>query len=269
MPLNTQDQVLAGMQWLRPFAKSATPTLVVGKPQSLWGLNGIPSAGTYNTTAAGVVLSSTSAQVTGQINYIDAVSSETKLARLQGQSNIAGTLVLADRLWHNGGFNTTLTTAQTVNSAIFPARDINGTTNGDGVLIGLEISAAAGAAAPLLTLSYTNSDGVAGRTATNYFPTANSPVAGSIFPFGLQSGDIGVRSIQSLTLSVSWVSGTINLVAYRILGMLELNGLHPNAIDAFSGGFSKFYNGSVPYLFFIPQSTAAANISGHVIWSQG
>jgi hypothetical protein len=173
-------------------------------------------------------------------------------------------------LWHNGGFTITAATSQTVTSAAFPARDINGSTNGDGVLLGLEVSAACGAAAPTITIGYTNSGGTASHTATNSFATANSPAAGSFFPIGLQAGDIGVRSVQNLTLSVSWVSGTINLVAYRVLAALELlNNATPNAIDAVTSGFPRMFNGSVPFLIFIPNTTTASNVSGQIVWTQG
>ena len=270
MAITTLDEVLAGAQWPRYFAKAITPTLVAGKPQSLWGLAGNPGAGAFDTTLIGVALSSSSAQVNGQIPFTDPGSGNTYLSRLQAAATIGGTLLLCDRLWHNGGFTITLATAQTVNSAAFPARDVNGAVSGAGVLVGLEVSAACGAAAPTLTLGYTNSAGSSGKTATNTFATANSPAAGSFFPFGLAAGDQGIQSIQSLTLSVSWVSGTINLVAYRVLAALELpSNLTPNAIDALTSGFPRMFNGTVPFLIFIPNATTASNISGQVIWSQG
>jgi hypothetical protein len=270
MAITTLDGVIAGAQWPRYFAKAITPTLVAGKPQSLWGLGGNPGAGAFDTTLAGVALSSTSANVNGQINFVDPVSGNSYLARLQAAATIGGTLLLCDRLWHNGGFTITAATSQTVTSAAFPARDINGSTNGDGVLLGLEVSAACGAAAPTITIGYTNSGGTASHTATNSFATANSPAAGSFFPIGLQAGDIGVRSVQNLTLSVSWVSGTINLVAYRVLAALELlNNATPNAIDAVTSGFPRMFNGSVPFLIFIPNTTTASNVSGQIVWTQG
>ena len=87
---------------------------------------------------------------------------------------------------------------------------------------------------------------------------------------GLQAGDIGVRSVQSLTLSASWVSGTMNLVAYRPIAALELVGAFvPNAIDALTSGFPRLFNGSVPFFIFIPSTTTTSNISGSVVWTQG
>lgn len=270
MPISTLDQATAGAQWPRQFGKAVTPTLVAGRPQSLWALAGNPGAGAFDATLAGVALSSTAAQVNGQIPFTNPVSGNSYLHRLQGQATIPGTLMLCDRLWHNGGFTITSAIAQTVNSAAFPARDVNGSVNGEGVLLGLEISAAAGAAAPTITVGYTNSANVASKSAANYIATANSPAAGSFFPIGLQAGDIGVRSIQTLTLSASWLSGTMNLVAYRVLAMLELTGSNvPNAIDFLTGGSVRMMDGSVPFLMFIPSTTTASNIQGQAIWTQG
>jgi len=270
MAIATLDAALAGAVAPAWFAKAITPTMVAGRPQSLWGLGGNPGAGSFDTTLNGVTLSSTSAQVAGQLPFTDPVSGNTYLARLQGAATIAGTLLLCDRQWHNGGFTITSTTAQTITSPTLPARDKAGTTNGDGVILGLEISAAAGAAAPTITVAYTNSAGTSGRSATNSFATANSPTAGAFFPIGLQAGDTGVRSVQSLTLSASWVSGTMNLVAYRVLAALELpNANTSNAIDALTSGFPRFFNGTVPFLVFIPSTTTASNISGSLVVTQG
>lgn len=270
MAITNLDDAFAGMQFPRFFGKAVTGTMVAGRPQSLWGLAGNPSAGTWNTSLAGVALSSTSANVVGQIPFIDPLAGNTYLARLQGQATIAGTLILCDRLWSNGGFTITANTAQTVNSVAFPARDNFGTTNGNGVLLGLEMSVAGGAAAPTITVGYTNEGGTSGKTATNYIATANSPTAGAFFPIGLAAGDKGVRSVQTLTLSVSWVSGTMNLVAYRPLAALEITNANiPNAIDLLTAGGTRMYDGTVPFLIFIPSTTTTSNVVGQVVWTQG
>lgn len=269
MAITTLDGALAGMQPIRPFAKAVTPTLVAGKPQSLWGLAGNPGAGSWDTTLNGVVLSSTSAMVSGQIPHVDPGSGNSYLAGLTAMATQAGMLLLCDRLWHNGGFTITSTGSQSITSPTFPARDIAGSTNGDGVYLGLEVSAACGAAAPTITIGYTNQAGTGSRTATNSFATANSPAAGSFFPIGQQAGDTGVRSVQSLTLSVSWVSGTINLVAYRVLAAIPLLALIPNDLDPITARFARIYNGTVPFLIFVPNTTTASNISGAYTETQG
>lgn len=263
MAISTLDGALAGMQPPVPFAKAATGTMVAGRPWSTWALAGNPGAGSFDTTLAGVALSSSSSMVNGQLRHTNPGSGNAYLSQFRGGATIAGTLLLCDRLWHNGGFTITTTTGQTVNSATLPARDIDGSTNGNGVLCGIEVSAACGAAAPAPTITYTNQSGTGSRSAGLAFPTANSPAAGSFFPFGLQAGDTGIRSIQTYTQNTSWVSGTINLVMYRVLAQVEVLGAYvPGAVDAITGGFPQLQNGVVPWIVFIPSTTTTSNISG-------
>lgn len=270
MAITTRDGVIAGLQTPRFISKAVTPTLVAGKPQSLWGLAGSPGAGAWDTTLNGVVLSSTSAMVNGQLPHVNPVSGNGYIGRVQGQATIAGTLLVLDRLWHNGGYTITSTSAQNSTTPTFPARDAAGATSGDGVLLGLEISSGAGAAAPTITISYTNQAGTASRSGVNINPTANSPAAGSMFMIGLQAGDTGVRSVQSLTLSVSWVSGTMNLVAFRLLAAIPLTGANtPASLDALTGGMTRLYDGVVPYLVFVPSTTTASNVSGWYLETHG
>ena len=214
--------------------------------------------------------------VNGQIPHADPVTGNSHLARLTGAATQAGVLSLLDRLWHNGGFTITSTGAQAITSPTWPARcptsltDDTPATTGVGVMLALEVSAACGAATPTITVSYTNSAGTAGRTATNILATVASPAIGATYFLGLQAGDIGVRSVQSVTLSASWVSGTINLVAYRPIVDLELPiAGTPNAVDALTGGLPRLYNGVVPWLVFTPNTTTATLVSGTYAETQG
>jgi len=151
-----------------------------------------------------------------------------------------------------------------------PARDSGGAVTGNQVYLGVEVSATVGAGTPTLTAIYTNTAGTAGQTGTNVVATVASSIQGTFYPIGLAAGDTGVQLIQSLTLSATWTSGTISLVAYRILARLELTTANiPNAIDAMTAGFPRIYDNTVPFLIFIPNTTTTSNITGHVIWSQG
>jgi hypothetical protein len=256
------------MQWPRFFAKAATGTLVAGRPVSLWGIAGNPSAGTFDNTLNGVTLST---QQNGQIDFDNPSSGNTYLARLQAAATQPGVLMLCDRLWHNGGYTITSTSAQASTTPTWPARDAFGATNGDGVLLGLEVSTTTGSGTPTITVAYTDSTGAAG-TATNTTNTVASSPLGSFYPIGLAAGDTGVRSVQSLTLSATWTSGSnaIHLVAYRPLVSLELTGAFvPNAVDAITAGFPRIHNGSVPFLIFMPNTTTSTNVSGQIVWTQG
>jgi hypothetical protein len=151
----------------------------------------------------------------------------------------------------------------------FPSRDANGATAGAEIVTGVEVSANVGAGTPTLTVNYTNQAGVGNRSATNIIATAASPIANTFYEIGLQAGDTGTRSIQSFALSATWNSGTIHLVAYRVLARLPLLAMIPASIDALTSGFTRMYDNSVPFLLFIPNTTTTSNISGNVAWTQG
>lgn len=73
-----------------------------------------------------------------------------------------------DVLWVNSGLSVTTTaTVQTIASPTLPAQDINGTTNGEGCVIGLYFHAASTlAAVNALSQVTTNSKGTGSRIAT-------------------------------------------------------------------------------------------------------
>jgi hypothetical protein len=267
MAITTVDGALAGMRPLEPFAKALSGTLVAGRPYTPFYAAGVPGAAVAPAPGiAGAALTTYAGQIP-----VPAASANTHLARLRASMSAqAGTLLLCDRLWHNSGVNVTLTTAQAVNSVAWPARSADGTVNGDKVLIGVEVSGATGAGTPTLTLGYTNSAGTAGRTATNIDAAGATSAVGSFYRMGLQAGDVGVRSLQSFTLSATWTSGTIHLVAYRVLAELELSGAGiPNAIDALTGGLPRLYDNSVPFFLFIPQTTTTTQVSASLVFTQG
>lgn len=267
MAITTLDGALAGMKPPEYYSKAATGTLVAGRPFSPFYLAGVPGAAVAPTPGlSGAALTSYGGQIP-----IPAASGNTHLSRFSGiSSSQGGILLLCDRLWHNSGFTNTATTAQTVNSVGFPARDKNGTTYGDGVILGVEVSAATGAGTPTITVSYTNQAGTAGRTGTNSVATVASSAAGTFYPIGLNAGDTGVRSVQTLTLSATWTSGNIHLVAYRVLATLELGAAgQPNAVDPLTSGLPRLYDTSVPFLLYIPQATSSTQLSGSVVYTQG
>ena len=267
MAITTLDGALAGMRAPAYVAKAVTGTMVAGRPHSLFYLAGAPGAAVAPTPGLSGAALTTYA---GQIPFTNPVSGNSYLARLQAQCTIAGTLLLCDRLWHNSGFTITSTGAQTINSVAWPARDRTGTTNGFDVLCGIEISGATGAGTPTITLSYTDQDGNAGASGVNSVATVASSIAGTFYPIGLAAGDTGVRSVQTLTLSATWTSGTMHLVAYRVLAALEITGANtPNAIDSITSGFPQLYDNTVPFLVFIPSTTTTSNISGQVVITQG
>lgn len=269
MAISTLDGVIAGRKPPNIYTKAATPTLVAGRPHSLFYLAGAPGAAVAPTPGlAGAALTTYAGQIPvpaavgGQKVYLDRLSCVANAA--------AGVLMLCDRLWHNSGFVVTTTTAQTINSVAFPARDINASTNGAGVYIGLEVTTATGAGASVLSMSYTNEAGTAGRTAASIDSYVATSAVGAFYRMGLQAGDNGVRSIQTFTSSVSMTSGAVSLVAYRPIALIECPaGNIANATDAITGSLPEIFDNCVPFLVWTPQATNATSISGLVTFAQG
>lgn len=271
MAIKTLNDLLISAQPVQYIFKLATGTTTTTKMQSQWGRAGIPGPGTYATTAAGSILSSSSSLVPGQIPFTNPGPGQTlyiinTACTLLSVTNV---MFICDRLWHNGGLSVTSTSPQTINSVTWPARDDNNSTNGKGVLIGLEFSAVVGASTTQnITITYTNSDGIAGRTGTwSSSLGATGTIAGSFLPFVLQGTDKGVRSIQSFQLSTSLTSGTINLVAYRILAYIQNTNIMNK--DAFQLGMPVVPSGAVPFLLSSPDSTTSSIVAGHIQFGVG
>jgi hypothetical protein len=263
----TLNQHLDGMQPGVEILKVNAPTMTVGRQYSFWYTPGMPDASTTPSPGmAGEALTSHIAQ----IPFVNAGSGlSTYVARFMMQGTAAGTWLLCDRLWQNGGITITNgSTDQTVNSVEFPARDLDGTSNGKGVLIGVEVSAATGTGTPTINLGYTNSAGTSGRLASNIIPTAASSAIGHFYPIGLQGSDVGVRSIQTYRQTATWTSGTVHLVAYRVIARLACPVANvPYSMDLITGGQPKAFNNSVPFLLFFPAAAGTTFYSGQVIWS--
>lgn len=218
---------------------------------------GLPVAGSFDTTLNGVTLTS---PVTGALPWVDPPGGVSAyLARLRtnvGRTNVGSMLLLVDRLWHNGGFTITSTSAQSIASPTWPARDEDEATAGKGVLLALMASALTGSGSPVISVSYTNSAGVSGRTGTSILSTQGSINPGILYMLGLQAGDLGVQSVQSMTLSASWTTGVVNLVAYRPLAFLPTDAFARTcSIDAISGAMPKIPNGAVLEPWFLCSSS--------------
>lgn len=267
MAITTLDGALAGMKPIEYYSKALSGTLTAGRPFSPFYLAGIPGAAVAPSPGiAGVALTS----YAGQIG-IPAASANTHLARASFASSAqAGNVIVYDRLWHNSGIVVTTITAQTINSVAWPARDRNGATSGAGVYIGMEVSTVMGAGASVISISYTNSAGTAGRTGTAVDVYAATAAAGSFFRFALQAGDVGVQSVQTFTSTVSMTSGVVHLVAYRVLASIELTAAGINGvIDPVTGGLGREYDTTVPSILYLPQTTTTTQLTGSVIHTQG
>ena len=265
MALTSLDGALAGMRPPEDVLKLGAAT-VVGRYYSPFYVAGRPGAAVAPSPGiAGAALTTYS----GQLPWTNPASGNSYLARFDATANVLGTLLLCDRLWHNSGLSVTSTGSQTINSVAWPARDRNGATNGDAILIGAEVSTVMGGGTPTWTMGYTNQAGTAGRSIVTPAQSATMAV-GSFIPIPLAAGDTGVRSIQTWQQSATMTSGVYHLVAYRILARVPLLVANvEGAIDCLTGGFVRLHDNTVPYLLWLPATTTAPTLQGHVIVTQG
>lgn len=184
---------------------------VGGRAFSTWAI--APGAGA--APAAAAVPTRATAGAFGQQNsantqrLIRAVSS---IGSSSGQR--VATLKVADRLSHQGGLSGTTTGAQTTN---LPTAALTRYTTGVGVFAAIEIYTAVGATPVNLTASYTNQAGTAGRTSpATAFGGTGFNEAGRLIILPLQTGDTGVRSVESVTLDVSTgTAGNFGVTLFR------------------------------------------------------
>ncbi len=176
-----------------------------------------------------------------------------------------------DVLWVNSGIVVTTTTAQAISMPTLPARDVNGTTNGEGCMIGLMFTAAATNAAVIsnTTVTYTNSDGTGSRTATlsaivgSQIPA--TPVVGTMIWFNLQAGDKGVRSIQSITLGTSLVTGSVSLFIARDLANTGTSLVNVQFTRRLSDPGVRLYNGTCMLHCILASAATATFFNGEIV----
>ena len=81
-----------------------------------------------------------------------------------------------------------------------------------------------GGTATTVTISYTNSAGVSGRTSTaTSFGGSGFNQLGFLIPIPLQAGDTGIRSIESVTLAATTgIAGNFGVCMFKPLSMISL-----------------------------------------------
>lgn len=269
MAITTLSGVEAGLKPPFYFSKAPSGTKGAGIFRSQFYATGSPeAAATPSPGIAGDALTS----YAGQIPFANPASGNAYLARLDGPTatrtgGLVGALI-CDRLWHNSGIDGTSTSAQTVNSVTFPARDANGSTDGEGIVVAMEfVNSTSSAAGMVASLSYTNSAGASGRTASTPALLSGGNSIGDFYFFNLDAGDTGVRSIQSVTLSTSLgVAAPIALVACRVIAMAaQAFANEPySQQDAIAAGFPRLYDNTVPFVVHVADSAASGSTGGNM-----
>lgn len=226
-----------------------------GRMHSLWNIT--PDAGVIPSIAA--VPSNATAGSLGQRNS----SAVQRIAQVTGSLASSGCMFLSDRLSHQGGLSGIVVTPQTTN---LPTAPLTRYTSGDGVFIALEIYVTIGTTATTVTVSYTNSSGISGRTSE---PTTIGGTShrepNRLIVLSLQEGDTGVRSVESVTvLATSGTAGNFGITLFKpLMAMPALNvGSQQMLFDSIltlCGNMPKVENNACLQWMVAP-STAASGI---------
>jgi len=221
-----------------PFTKNSITT-AANRPMSYW--TALPNAGATPSAAAAC-----NANTTG------ALLQEPKLSSLansyfltQAEISVATTaftsLMLVDRLSHQGGLSGASTATQTTN---LPTAALTRYTDGVGVMAALEIYSALGSTASTATISYTNQAGVSGRTSKPVVIGGASDNTSSRFIIiSLQDDDTGIRSVESVTLAATTASaGNFGVTLFKPLMIFPnfsyvADQVQPRTLNTLIGGF--------------------------------
>ena len=261
----------------------ATTAHTAGMWYSLFRGGGNPPADAIlgtGTNLAFQALTDATTNATG-IQHGGAVGGFKVLLNAAAQTAAATTapcvLMLVDLLGFYPVTSVTTTGAQTLNNTVALPRY----TDGAGVQAFITPSTVMGAATPSISIGYTNSASTAGRATPATLPIGNTaaPVtqivysgtgAGKFGPFiPLQAGDAGIKSVQSISLSASYVSGVLNLVLCRPLLTLPITTLGVTAerdlINQLNSGPRVYDGACLAWLMLAGAATpVAAPLSGHL-----
>ena len=199
------------------IADFQTATIRILRPNASWQ-SFQPTPATPTTSVA---LDKNSAQSMGPIPAISTGRLTMLGARINTSTYGAAAMMVVDLLNVNGGLNATLTTAQTTN---LPTAALTRYTSGEGVMAGIVIYTIIGTTATTVTISYTNSAGVSGRTSTaTTFGGGFYREIGVLLPIPLQAGDTGIRSIESVTVTATTgTAGNFGVCMFKPLAMISL-----------------------------------------------
>ena len=278
MAITTLDQANQGECYPINIYKSGTSRSTSGAGAWCTFAYAAGNPGSANAPSSGMAGVALSGNTTGYLQYTNHPTGYTYLHSVSGQvtsstlSTSKGAIMIADRLWEQSGIQVTNTSSQTINSVTFPPRDNNGSSNGEGVFIALIVTSTLGAIPSTnMTINYTNSANTASRTGfISSVVSLESAANQRVTPFLMAAGDTGVRSVQSISLVSSLTSGSISLVAYRMVAMLPNVGIYKrDYADAFECGFPRIYDNSVLEFMFHSFNTSALNCWGTINLTQG
>lgn len=222
-----------GKFWRTDWNKiTGAAAYTAGRWYDFSGLAGTPVANTWTGTALARQIPS---EASGFSLYHGGnVSTNTKhlmnmMALTSVATGVPGTLMLIDMVAYYPGINMNVATLQTLDNTNALTRY----TSGAGLRAFLVPTVATGATAHNIAMSYTNQVPTSGRSLPVTVACTASAIVGHITHSGtaannygpflpLASGDTGISSVQSVTISAASGAGTAALVLCRPLATLPI-----------------------------------------------
>jgi hypothetical protein len=150
----------------------------------------------------------------------------------------AGMIWLVDRLSHQGGLASDTASTQTTN---LPTAALTRYTNGIGVMAAVQCYSSSAGTGTTATITYTNSAGTGSRVSKAFSfgsVTDGSNDAGKFLIVPLADGDLGVKSVESLTAaSADATAGNFGITLFKPLISL------PSVGTSLPGGNASYWNG--------------------------
>lgn len=251
------------------FMKTGTAADTAGYWYSTSKDGGFPGAWAPGTPGLnGRVTDGTTTADNGCVPIQNPSTGANYITELQMAASVNHSHLFFDVLWVNSGIVVTTTTAQAITTPTLPARDVNGGTSGEGCMIGMLTTTANTNAAAIAnsTVSYTNSKGVPGRTATLSAIAGSqapiTPAIGTLIWFNLAAGDTGVQSIQSVTLGTSYGAGALSLFIARDIATIGTTIPNVTAQKIPNTPGIRLYNGTCMLHCILASATTATFFSG-------
>jgi hypothetical protein len=238
---------------------AAAPATILGRPISLWRYDGAPCTAGVVPGAAAVPTSATA----GALPFTNPGGGrELHLIQAWGTALVGGTLIVYDRLLHNGGLSGTVATAQTVGGTL------TRNTGGLGNFMFVEIYTQIGTTATTIIANYTNQAGNPAVTPAVAFGGTNNREATRAIFLPLASGDSGVQGVTDVDLGVSTgTAGSFGVTVGKVLGYIGVGtGGAPGWRDYVTGlpGIPTIDSDACISFLWVPSSTVAPDVFGGI-----
>lgn len=200
------------------LATKTSYTTVANVWSSTFRAAGTPPAGTYSNIPGGAAPDETNAGAISSLLSFAGSATDYLISFGMVSSSQINCLLLVDLVVAAGNISATTASSQTVNTTALTRY-----TNGEGLNMTFDVTTPLGTSTPTMTITYTNQAGTGSRTVTTAAMTA-SAIAQRLMPTGVpftgfQSGDFGVRSVQSVQLSGTMTAGVMALNIWKQLAI--------------------------------------------------